>query len=732
MPALLLFGRRWLISGDDLVFPALQLSTFHLAWCIALSIWLAQAANVVDSCVSKPYYVGVVGSMLATCALSIVLEPAISICGSQGGMFETKKRRPMLQWFIYADLLMSVFRLCTVSYGTHVLYAYPSECLADVGSSSFSFNLQTCYRAMLWSMWAVLGGLVFFCVLVFNWFPDYDDPKAWVRQFDYWSNWFCCVSGSRREVRESFRRMGELFCMIFGHIDLVPTDVITIFWLAMLRQRVFRFEEVMGVLNRGGAGANDVEQGYEPAGRDPRHDHFCDHTRSSSGSRAGGRSCMNSCGYLGLGLDDASRVDQDVVEEVAYYMRYAFAAYGWMLFVWAHPGSGVAKLCCGDSCRMYTDCMSCSQGPPDLKRAKYLNREAILKTSCLDPGDILHVQLEGGGRQVLPYFIGLDHQKRKLVIAIRGSMSFDDVVCDLKFDPIGIDDWLSSATPSPPGPSRMDPKNPTTNLAHRGIYEAAKATMASIAATGVLEKHLRIHQGYDILVCGHSLGAGCAFLVGMYLKQSHPTVRCIAYSVPGGLVSPDLAATSIDWCISTVCGKEWIPRLTLSTIEHVRDDMVHLGIYCKMSKTKLILSWMTGYLWADEDIFYTDDTLPEENAQWLKSYQKSVNEPKGRSLRDSMLPAFDFQPPGRILYLRPTSETKAKTKRWWESSKDIIKQRKFVCEWTTGERLVANGILLSGRMMRDHFPDQSYAILRVLANSGSTLEINPEGYSPLQ
>lgn len=30
MPALVLFGRRWLCAGDDLVIPALQLSIFHL------------------------------------------------------------------------------------------------------------------------------------------------------------------------------------------------------------------------------------------------------------------------------------------------------------------------------------------------------------------------------------------------------------------------------------------------------------------------------------------------------------------------------------------------------------------------------------------------------------------------------------------------------------------------------------------------------------------------------
>ena len=721
MPALSLFGRRWLISGDDLCFPALQLSTFHLAWCITLSIWLVQAAKVAEPCASKPYYVGVVGSTLATCALSVVLEPAIAFYSSRGGMFERTKRSPALQWCIYGDLLMSVFRVCVTGYGTHVLYAHPSGCLGDV-DSSLSFSLQACYRAMLWSMWAMIAGLVCFCVLVYNWFPDYDDPQAWVRQFDYWSNWFCCVSGTRQEVRESFRRMGELFYMVFGHIDLVATDVITIFWLAMLRQRVFRLEEVMGVCGRRGMGEFHEERGGDiEAGRDCRVRDAATllGSRSLYSAQVDARSGVDSRGLVGLeseGSNDSARVDQVVIDEVAYYMRYAFAAYGWMLFVWAHPGSGVAKLCCGDSCRMCADCASGIDGRPDPRNAKYLNREAILKTSGLDPGDLVHVQLEGDKKCVLPYFIGLDHAKKKLIIAIRGSLSFDDVVCDLKFDPASIDEWLASASPAVPGPFAMDPNQPTTHLAHRGIFEAAKATMMSIAATGVLKKYLGIHPGYDILVCGHSLGAGCAFLVSLYLHQSYPTLRCISYSPPGGLVSRDLAASAADWCISTVCGKEWIPRLTLSTIERVRDEMVHLGIHCKMSKAKLFLSWMCGYLWSDEDIFHAEGSLPEENVQWRESYRRSVDASHTQTLYKSLIPAFDFHPPGRVLYLRPTGETKAKTRRPWESSKRIIMQRKFVCEWTTGDRLVANGILLSGRMMRDHFPDQSLAILRELAS----------------
>lgn len=94
MPALVLFRRRWLVSGDDLCFPALQLASFHVAWLVTLAIWLSQVALVSDSCTSKPYYVGVVGSMLGTCAASVVLEPAIAWYASRGACSRRRSGRP--------------------------------------------------------------------------------------------------------------------------------------------------------------------------------------------------------------------------------------------------------------------------------------------------------------------------------------------------------------------------------------------------------------------------------------------------------------------------------------------------------------------------------------------------------------------------------------------------------------------------------------------------------------
>ena len=43
-------------------------------------------------------------------------------------------------------------------------------------------------------------------------------------------------------------------------------------------------------------------------------------------------------------------------------------------------------------------------------------------------------------------------------------------------------------------------------------------------------------QGYQLVVTGHSLGAGAATLLSILLKPTYPELRCFAFSPPGGLL----------------------------------------------------------------------------------------------------------------------------------------------------------------------------------------------------
>jgi sn1-specific diacylglycerol lipase len=49
------------------------------------------------------------------------------------------------------------------------------------------------------------------------------------------------------------------------------------------------------------------------------------------------------------------------------------------------------------------------------------------------------------------------------------------------------------------------------------------------------------YANMQLIVCGHSLGAGVAALLSLLLRPYFPNLKCYAFSPPGALVSPDLA-----------------------------------------------------------------------------------------------------------------------------------------------------------------------------------------------
>lgn len=81
-------------------------------------------------------------------------------------------------------------------------------------------------------------------------------------------------------------------------------------------------------------------------------------------------------------------------------------------------------------------------------------------------------------------------------------------------------------------------------------------------------------RNWSIVVTGHSLGAGAAVLVALYIRSFYPKSRAWAFEPPGGLVDGQLARASSDCVTSVVLGKDWVPRLSIASFERLRDEMV--------------------------------------------------------------------------------------------------------------------------------------------------------------
>ncbi len=59
-------------------------------------------------------------------------------------------------------------------------------------------------------------------------------------------------------------------------------------------------------------------------------------------------------------------------------------------------------------------------------------------------------------------------------------------------------------------------------------------------------------EGWRLLVTGHSLGAAVASLVSFHLYEKFPTLSCVAFNPPGGVMDRHLSALSQKFCTSLV------------------------------------------------------------------------------------------------------------------------------------------------------------------------------------
>lgn len=160
---------------------------------------------------------------------------------------------------------------------------------------------------------------------------------------------------------------------------------------------------------------------------------------------------------------------------------------------------------------------------------------------------------------IVPFLVVADHSKQTIVVAIRGSMSLSDMVTDLNGQTEKLpfedcpDDWIS----------------------HRGITKAALYVKSKLFQEYILEHAFNCRldlgsQEYNLVLCGHSLGAGAAAILGILLRKQYPTLKAYLYSPPGGLLSLPVVEYTKEFATGIVLGNDCVPRLGFAQLERLR------------------------------------------------------------------------------------------------------------------------------------------------------------------
>lgn len=221
-------------------------------------------------------------------------------------------------------------------------------------------------------------------------------------------------------------------------------------------------------------------------------------------------------------------------------------------------------------------------------------------------------------------------------------------------------------------------------------------------------------RGWRVVVCGHSLGAAAAALVAMQLRAEFQDVVCWSFSPPGGLTSIDLSRAMQDFCCSVVMGKDLISRLSLATLERLRDEMITSLARCKMTKARLLL----GSLNKDnrrrraEHVLLPYDRMPREAQRHLNAYHDAVRP-------DGAQGPVELYPPGRVMFLQPLKRAvKSRAgSRCCRAGVPKAQERYFVPVWVEPEELMSEGILVSSYMLEDHTPGVMLQQLQLLIDA---------------
>ncbi|XP_051878477.1 diacylglycerol lipase-beta [Pristis pectinata] len=656
MPALVAFGRRWGLAGDDLVFPGAFELLLRVLWWIGILVLYLTYRGQLDCKHGRilPSYLLVLIVLLA----AIIVILLVIVCTSMQGTITNVRPRRYIPVLIYIRTALYLPELIWAILGVVLVNDETMGCPATL-VNTISIAVIASWIFLLFTVIAVL--IVFDPLgrpkrlgLAANNEHNLESSESWqllytarsmaARVWEYRFKLLCCCIARDADIQAAFTHIGELFSSFFMDTDLVPGDIAAGLSLLHLEQ-------------------DKIEQSRDP------EDVVCTDRQPASA---------------------AEELDVEL-ENAAHYMQFAAAVYGWPLYIFSHPLTGVCKLnrdcwCCRSQVLEHDvvggDCLNC-------------HFSSMLQTTGLQYRDFIHISWHNKIYEI-PFFVALDHKKEAVVVAVRGTLSLEDALTDLCAHCEALN--VSRVTGE--------------RLAHKGILQAATYIYKKLMDDGILSQAFAIVPEYKLVVTGHSLGAGAASILAIMLHTSYPELRCYAFSPPGGLLSKALSDYSKGFILSVVLGRDLIPRLSLPNVEDLKKRILRIVAHCNRPKYQILLRGCWYEVFGGDPNRFPIELTDEHQAQLTQPLLAEQNlgcrqSGSSGSVSDTSPPCSPFQGPplflpGRIIHIVEERSVGCL----------CFSKVKYHAVWRDASSF--DSILISPKMITDHMPDLLLNVLQDL------------------